>query len=229
MDGMTIIAPVVAPELAGLVHLGLVVAAPVVVGPASDSLLAEIAATCDEMRRRFGEREPSAISELGPARALYHAFGIDPTRTRPSSEALLRRVLKRKPFPLVNNAVDWCNLSALRSHLSLGLYDSEQIRGPVCLRRGLNAESYKGVRKDEVHLEGRPALADAVGAFGNPTADSLRTSVTSATESLFLVVFAPATYGRDLLATHTHAMADGMKRHLGGEKSTLQTLWRVLP
>src|SRR5437762_3345824 len=77
-----------------------------------------------------------------------------------------------------------------------------RVRGPVSLRRGLPGEAYQGIRKDSVHLEGRPVLADEDGPFGNPTSDSLRTAMTPATRSLVMVIFAPAAYVRDRLEAH---------------------------
>jgi DNA/RNA-binding domain of Phe-tRNA-synthetase-like protein len=42
-----------------------------------------------------------------------------------------------------------------------------------------------------VNVDGRIALADRLGPFGNPTSDSARTMVTTATTQAMLVVFAP--------------------------------------
>ena len=59
--------------------------------------------------------------------------------------------------------------------------DAAQIKGDVTMRLGRDGESYPGIRKDEVHVGGRIALADSTGPFGNPTSDSARTMVTTAT------------------------------------------------
>ena len=129
--------------------------------------------------------------DVGPSRAMYRSIGIDPTKTRPSSEALLRRVRKGEGLPRVNTAVDICNWCSVEAQLPYGLYDAHRIDGAVNLRRGLAGESYAGIRKDDVHLEGRLVLADDRGAFGNPTSDSARTMVTLSTRRLLVVVFAP--------------------------------------
>jgi DNA/RNA-binding domain of Phe-tRNA-synthetase-like protein len=142
------------------------------------------------------------VEGLRPARTLYRAFGVDPTQTRPSSEALFRRAVGGKPLPRVNNAVDVCNLCSLRYLLPIGMYDLGKIEGDVLLRRGGDTESYPGIRKDEVRLHGRPVLCDAVGPFGNPTSDSLRTSVGEETRALWMVIFAPAVYPRERMAAH---------------------------
>ncbi len=166
-------------------------------GPSSTELEREIERTCASMRERHAGRKPSEIAELAPARTLYKSFGIDPTRTRPSSESLLRRVLKGESLPRISSAVDLSNLLALRFLLPIGLYDTAAIAGRVVLRAGTPGESYAGIRKSEVHLAGRPVLADETGPFGNPTSDSARTCVTTSTSALLLVVFAPTTLERE--------------------------------
>lgn len=130
--------------------------------------------------------------DVAPVRAMYKRLGLDPTRNRPSSEALLRRVRKGQPLPRVNTMVDVCNWCSLEFQLPYGLYDLAHIDGDaVDLRVGAAGESYDGIRKDTVHVEGRMTLADNRGPFGNPTSDSARTMVTTATRDALLVVFAP--------------------------------------
>jgi DNA/RNA-binding domain of Phe-tRNA-synthetase-like protein len=130
-------------------------------------------------------------AEITAVRTMYKRVGLDPTKTRPSSEALLRRVRKGDSLPRINSMVDVCNWCSLEFQLPYGLYDAAHIDGDVELRLGRAGESYPGIRKDTVHVDGRIALADGVGPFGNPTSDSARTMVTTATTRAMLVVFAP--------------------------------------
>jgi DNA/RNA-binding domain of Phe-tRNA-synthetase-like protein len=197
-----------------LLRVGIVDAAPVRVGPAAGPLAAEIGALVARMVAAHAGQSPSSIEGLAPARRLYRALGIDPTSTRPSSEALLRRVLQGKPFPAVNSAVDVCNFCSTSFLLPIGLYDAAQVRGAVILRRGEPGESYPGIRKDAVNVAGRPVLVDEVGPFGNPTSDSLRTSVTEGTSSLFMVIFAPADYSQAALDAHVSFAKQAIDRHL---------------
>ena len=92
---------------------------------------------------------------------MYKRVGIDPTKTRPSSEALLRRVRKGDSLPRINSMVDVCNWCSFEFQLPYGLYDAAQIEGDVTLRIGRDGESYPGIRKDDVHVGGRIALVDA--------------------------------------------------------------------
>ena len=130
-------------------------------------------------------------AETTSVRTMYKRVGIDPTKTRPSSEALLRRVRKGDPLPRINSMVDVCNWCSFEFQLPYGLYDAAHIEGDVTLRIGVEGESYPGIRKDVVHVGGRITLTDAVGPFGNPTSDSARTMVTPATTRALVVVFAP--------------------------------------
>jgi DNA/RNA-binding domain of Phe-tRNA-synthetase-like protein len=175
----------VAPALAGVVRLGVVACA----GAANslrDARLDAPLAAAEAAARQMPPEERLAV------RTMYRRFGIDPTKTRPSSEALLRRVKKGDGLPRINTLVDICNWCSLELQLPYGLYDLARVAPPIELRLGSEGEQYAGIRKDAVHVAGRPTLADQEGAFGNPTSDSARTMVTEATTELLCVVFAPA-------------------------------------
>jgi DNA/RNA-binding domain of Phe-tRNA-synthetase-like protein len=135
---------------------------------------------------------PPPADVTSAVRGMYRRAGIDPTKTRPSSEALLRRVKRGEPLPRVNTLVDIINWCSVESALPYGLYDAAAIQGSVTLRLGQAGEAYAGIRKDTVHVAGRLTLADEAGAFGNPTSDSARTMVTTATTAVLVVIFAPS-------------------------------------
>jgi DNA/RNA-binding domain of Phe-tRNA-synthetase-like protein len=145
---------------------------------------------CLEEAERRVRAHPPADSVA--VRTMYKRVGLDPTKTRPSNEALLRRVRKELPLPRVNSMVDIINWCSLEFQLPYGLYDRRRIRGEVTLRLGHHGESYAGIRKDTVHVAERIVLVDDEGPFGNPTSDSARTMVTAETEDALVVVFAPA-------------------------------------
>jgi len=147
--------------------------------------LAALLAEAESMVRQRPPADTAAV------RTMYKRVGLDPTKTRPSSEALLRRVRKGDPLPRINSLVDVCNWCSLEFQLPYGLYDAARIEGDMELRLGREGESYAGIRKDDVHVGGRLTLADARGPFGNPTSDSARTMVTTSTVTAVVVVFAP--------------------------------------
>jgi DNA/RNA-binding domain of Phe-tRNA-synthetase-like protein len=141
-----------------------------------------------EAERRVRAHPPA---ESASVRTMYKRVGLDPTKTRPSNEALLRRVRKEHPLPRINSLVDVINWCSVEFQLPYGLYDRERITGPITLRIGHDGEEYAGIRKDTVHVTGRIALVDDAGPFGNPTSDSARTMVTTATKRALVVVYAP--------------------------------------
>jgi DNA/RNA-binding domain of Phe-tRNA-synthetase-like protein len=153
--------------------------------------------------------------ETTAVRTMYKRVGIDPTKTRPSSEALLRRVRKGDTLPRINSMVDVCNWCSFEFQLPYGLYDAAQIQGDVTLRIGREGESYPGIRKDDVHVGGRIALVDAIGPFGNPTSDSARTMVTTATTGALLVVFAPREVDIPRLTRVMDVTSERMQRYTG--------------
>jgi DNA/RNA-binding domain of Phe-tRNA-synthetase-like protein len=173
-------------ELAGIVRPGLLWLAGATVVAREPRLDPVLAAAEANVRLRPPE-------DAAAVRAMYKRVGLDPTKTRPSSEALLRRVRRGEPLPRINSMVDVCNWCSLEFQLPYGLYDLSHVEGDaVEMRLGRDGESYAGIRKDDVHVAGRICLADARGPFGNPTSDSARTMVTSATTDALVVVFAPA-------------------------------------
>lgn len=149
-------------------------------------------ARLDGALRQAAETPPDAPVEVVAAvRAMYRRVGLDPTKIRPSSEALLRRVRRGESLPRINNVVDVGNWCSLEFQLPYGLYDADRVDGGVELRLGYPDERYEGIRKDEVHLAGRLVVADAHGAFGNPTSDSAKTAVDTSTTRVLVVIYAP--------------------------------------
>ncbi len=125
-----------------------------------------------------------ASSKILATRSGYKALGKDPARYRGSAEALLRRIISGKAFPQINAVVDVINLMSVESRLPVGLYDLDQIKGDVVFRVGHATESYKGIGKYDLNLEGLPVFCDEIGPHGSPTSDSERTMVTPTTKHI---------------------------------------------
>jgi DNA/RNA-binding domain of Phe-tRNA-synthetase-like protein len=214
----------IAPELGGRVRLGVLVLDGVSVREADPALAAEVDAYCVEVRARHGGGKSAEIPGAAEARSLYKALGIDPTKTRPSNEALARRALKGEPLYRINTLVDALNLCSLRYQLPFGLYDLDRIEPPVLLRKGGAGESYEGIRKGSVNVEGRPVLVDVRGPFGNPTSDSARTCITLETRRALVTVYAPAAYASSRLNDVVDGTEAALTRHCGGTRSDRRML-----
>jgi DNA/RNA-binding domain of Phe-tRNA-synthetase-like protein len=199
--------------LRGVLALGLLEAENVRMEPVPREFEDECVQVCARLEGEHADRPPVGIPGVAEVRALFHRLGVDPTKTRPSSEALLRRVVQGKGLPRVNLAVDVCNLCSLEHQLPLGLYDRENVRGTVRARAGREGEGYPGIRKQRVNLAGRLLLADDDGPFGAPTSDSERTSVVSTTTRLLVVVFCPVERADGHLSTMLEHLAGRLTRH----------------
>ena len=198
----------VAPELAAIVRAGVLWLDGATVVAREVRLNAPLAAAEAAVR----SNPPAEVTSV---RTMYKRVGLDPTKTRPSSEALLRRVRKGDTLPRINSMVDVCNWCSLEFQLPYGLYDADKIDGDVELRIGREGESYAGIRKDDVHVSGRITLADQLGPFGNPSSDSARTRVTTATTRALLVVFAPRDVDEHRLSQVLNTTSDRMAEFTG--------------
>jgi DNA/RNA-binding domain of Phe-tRNA-synthetase-like protein len=215
----------VADELQARVRVGLLALENVRVRESDHALDLEVDGACATFREKYGGGPSSEVPGTADARTLYKALGLDPTKTRPSNEALLRRALKGETLYRINTLVDALNLVSLREQLPFGLYDLDRVRPPVTLRKGAAGEGYEGIRKGTVNVEGRPVLVDREGPFGNPSSDSLRTSITTATRRALVVAYAPAACGGPRLRAVLDGTAETLTRFCGGEKA----LARLVP
>jgi len=143
-----------------------------------------------EVKRAEQAARTGEVGEVSRARELYKQFGLDPTRVRPSSEALLRRLKKGEGLPRVNSLVDVANAMSVQLQVPVGLYDLDKVKGEeLVLRLGKEGEGYEGIRKERVNVAGRICVADADGPCGNPSADAARTMITTATERAAWIYF----------------------------------------
>ncbi|HEX9637941.1 MAG TPA: phenylalanine--tRNA ligase beta subunit-related protein [Acidobacteriota bacterium] len=180
--------------------------------PAFDRELDRVA---ERLRARFGAADPAQDPRVAAVRSLFRSLGIDPTKRRPSSEALLRRILQNKPLSRIHPLVDACNLLSLELLLPIGLYDLDRIEPPVELRLGREGESYAGIGRETIHFAGRGALCDIQGPFGSPISDSERTKVRTETERALWVIFGPAALSSAELQTAIDRCAGFLRPYAG--------------
>ena len=112
------------------------------------------------------------------ARALYKALGLDPTKTRPSNEALLRRVLKGEALYTHEHAGGRAQPLLAAGTAPFGLYDLDRVEPPVELRRGGPGESYEGIRKAAVNVDARPCWPTPGARSATPPPTPPRTMIT---------------------------------------------------
>ncbi len=204
-------------SLDGIIRLGWFCLDGVDPSLASQAFDSELAELCGVLQGAFASPADAAPrNKMG--RLLYRALGIDPTKNRPSSEALLRRVLTDKPLYRVNSVVDAANFCSIESALPVGLYDTDQLVGDVQIRIGFSGDGYEGISKGRINLEGKLTLCDGQGPFGNPSADSFRTRVREETCRILFIYFAPAELEEAELERLTRKACDRLVGWAGGRE-----------
>jgi DNA/RNA-binding domain of Phe-tRNA-synthetase-like protein len=128
------------------------------------------------------------LPAISASRKAYKDCGKDPARYRLSAEALLRRIINRNEIYQINNVVDLLNLVSISTGYSIGGYDADKIEGDIVYGIGEANEPYIGIGRGELNIENIPVFRDSIGAFGTPTSDSLRTSVTSETKRFLMII-----------------------------------------
>jgi DNA/RNA-binding domain of Phe-tRNA-synthetase-like protein len=133
----------------------------------------------------------SSHPTVAALRKLFKAAGCDPTRYRPSSEALLRRLLKGEEMPHISPLVDLNNCLSARLAVPCCVMAEEKVRPPFVFRVGQPGESYESLR-GPFNLEAKPLLVDAEGPCDAPISGNQRVKVTPETPRAWLVAYLPA-------------------------------------
>src|ERR1700690_887260 len=178
-------------ELPG-VKLGAVEADGVQVVAVNAGLAERMDEICERKRREFTVESLAEAESVRAVRAMFREWAMDPSKYRPSSEALLRRVVQGRGLYRVSNLVDAGNLGSIETGWPYSCYDRGRINAPIVLRTGGAGERYEGIGKRTWPLEGKPVLADLEGPFGSPISDSTRSIITEAAREILIVVYAPS-------------------------------------
>ena len=162
------------------------------------------------------------IQAIADSRKAYKLCGKDPARYRLSAEALLRRIIKRKEIYQVNNVVDLLNLVSISTGFSIGGYDAEKIVGIALFGIGEKDEPYEGIGRGELNIEFIPVFRDEVGAFGTPTSDSVRTSVSLNTKRFLMIII---DYGKsNKLSSATEMAVELLKKYASATNIKIKTV-----
>ena len=129
------------------------------------------------------------LSGIAATRRVYKACGKDPSRYRPASEALIRRMLQGKELYQIDTLVDLINLASIKYGYSIGGFDAEKFVGDtLTLGIGKAGEPYEGIGRGMINIEGLPVYRDALGGVGTPTSDHERTKITINTRHLLVLI-----------------------------------------
>ncbi|MBI9067764.1 MAG: hypothetical protein JEZ09_10765 [Salinivirgaceae bacterium] len=152
----------------------------------SEKLWKEIDIVSEEIRKKYQLETIKTNKQITATRNMYLACGKKPGRYRPSSEALMRRIVKGVGLYQINTLVDLINLVSLKSGYSIGAFDADYIVGNIEAGIGKENEPYQGIGKGQINIHGLPVLRDEKGAIGTPTSDEVRTAIRPDTSNLFI-------------------------------------------
>ncbi|HLU49606.1 MAG TPA: phenylalanine--tRNA ligase beta subunit-related protein [Planctomycetota bacterium] len=220
----------VSDSVEGIARVGVLFLRQISNGPVASRLRERMDSLGEELRRSLAGRTMSEIDAVTLPRKLYHSLGLDPTKDRPSSERLLRRVLRGKALAKINKLVDAINLVSLRLQCPIGVYDWDAIVPPVLVRIGQPGEGYRGISVDPpssdpgsenwVSVQGKLVVVDGEGPFGSPGHDSSRTKVTLGTVRALVVAWAPVeapkSYLENVLREVTEVTDEFCSARVGG-------------
>ncbi len=129
------------------------------------------------------------IPSIKATRKIYRACGKDPSRYRPASEALIRRIIMGKPLYQIDTLVDLVNLASIAFGYSIGGFDASKFKGEeLRLGIGKQGEPYEGIGRGMINIEGLPVYRDLLGGVGTPTSDNERTKIDINTKELLVLV-----------------------------------------
>ena len=169
------------------------------------ALWEEINSELEAYRRRFTTESIKDMPSIQATRRIYKALGKDPSRYRPSGEALVRRTLQGKDLYQIDTAVDLINLASITYGYSIGGFDADKIEGEeLTLGVGREGEPYEGIGRGPVNICSLPVYRDSMGGIGTPTTDHERTDKSLA-RALQLAII-------KVLRTHDIFMGDALPR-----------------
>src|SRR2546430_34474 len=112
-------------------------------------------------RRTYALETLKDEPRLRAYRDFFWRVGVDPTKIRPAAEALLRRVIRGKPFPRINALVDAYNLASAETRIALAAFDIANLRGDLGMRRSHPGETFLGIGMEApVTLRGVEAVCE---------------------------------------------------------------------
>ena len=169
--------------------VGAAVVADVVNSDCNDGLWNEIDAFLDDYRQRYTTDSVKHMPPIEATREAYRRCGKDPSRYRPSSEALIRRTLKGHELYRVSTLVDLINLASIAYGYSIGGFDADRIQGDtLTLGIGQEGEPYEGIGRGPLNIAGLPVYRDEEGGIGTPTSDNERTKLRPESTRLLAIV-----------------------------------------
>ncbi|WP_456600208.1 B3/B4 domain-containing protein [Blastococcus sp. SYSU DS0616] len=129
-------------------------------GPSDERSEQVLAAAEATARERLDGRKPEELPHLAAWRDAYRAFGAKPQRTRPSVEALMRR-LDPGGLPRIDRITDVYNAVSIASMLPFGGEDRAAYASPPRLVRADGTEAFDTIAGGEAVVE-HPEVGEVI-------------------------------------------------------------------
>ena len=160
-------------------------------------------------------------------RRAYLAFGTDPTRSKCSSEALVRRVLKGNSIRHISKLVDAYNYVSLKHMTPVGGEDLASIGGEsIGLKTASGQEHFVALGETD---SDRVEAGEVVYVAGNEVLcrrwnwrESEITKLTESTRDAFLVIDALSPLKKDEVGRAARELAELVASECGGTTRTFQ-------
>lgn len=203
-------------------YRAIVVTADVVNRPTDDALWAHLHRVADDVRANYAMEQVNKREAIAATRRAYKACGKEPNRYRPSSEALMRRMVKGLELYRTLSVIDLINVLSVETGHSIGGFDADKISGTtLTLGVGDEGEPYEAIGRGQLNIAGMPVWRDSLGGIGTPTSDNDRTKLSEDSVHLLMII---NMYGMENAADVVVARAEELLRTYADAENIVTTL-----
>lgn len=203
-------------------YRAIVVTADVVNRPTDDALWAHLHRVADDVRADYAMEQVNKREAIAATRRAYKACGKEPNRYRPSSEALMRRMVKGLELYRTLSVIDLINVLSVETGHSIGGFDADKISGTtLTLGVGDEGEPYEAIGRGQLNIAGMPVWRDSLGGIGTPTSDNDRTKLSEDSVHLLMII---NMYGMEDAADVVAARAEELLRTYADAENIVTTL-----
>jgi len=191
----------------------------------NDKLKAKMREIEEKIRKQIKIEDLKAMPLIKAYRKFYWRIKIDPTKQRPSAEALIRRILRGKNIPHINTAVDAYNLASIETQIPIGAYDFDKIKEPLILRWSKPGEKFKAIGEEEEEVEKQLVISDAERIINlYPHRDADETKITRETKNVLIVACGVPNVPLKKVLEATEKAAENITKYCGGKVVEIKTI-----
>jgi DNA/RNA-binding domain of Phe-tRNA-synthetase-like protein len=177
----------------------------------------------EQVRAKYDIKTLKDNSTVRMYRDFYWKLGIDPTKTRPSGEALLRRVSNGNELPSISTVVDAYNLASMKTIIPISGFDTDRLNPPFHVRFARDGETFSGIG-----MTTRISLADKMLVLTDekqvlciyPYRDCDNTKIGLQTRNVTIVGYGAPETAEEQLKEAVHMTLTYIKQVSGGEIET---------